>query len=64
MAADDSGGPATPLAVPATRRGTTTTTQKRLINITDFGRTAGGTLTIKNLKTGKTYVDGLATRHA
>lgn len=44
-----------------TRLGTTTTTQKRVINMTDFGRTAGGTLTIKNLKTGKTYVDGLAT---
>jgi len=47
--------------VAVTRLGTTTTTQKRVINMTDFGRTAGGTLTIKNLKTGKTYVDGLAT---
>lgn len=37
-----------------------TTTQKRVITITDFGKAVSGTLVIKTLNAGRTYIDGLA----
>jgi hypothetical protein len=41
-----------------------TTTYKRIIAVVDFGVARGGTLVVKTLNTGRTYIDGVAFNRA